>query len=183
MSQLACVCLLAVGAIGLIATVCYIWYVVENPHDNNSKCECAHHSCGCCVHLEADIIELNSTLCTQVTYLSKSYGISFILDLNDKVIVNETATVEELSHKCYNVPETKRVVQICVGFYKVQESNNQLSCCLEAILNVKNDRIARAVFGCFKVPAKFTGDDSISILRYLKERYVAGYLTSMQTYE
>ncbi|CAB3367152.1 Hypothetical predicted protein [Cloeon dipterum] len=128
-------------------------YINPDPLDKNSKCECAHHSCGCCVHLEAEIIELNSKLCTQVTYLSKSYGISFILDLNDKVIVNKTTTVEELSHKCYNVPQSKRVVQICVGFYKVEESNNQLSCCLEAILNVKNDRIARAVFGCFHMPA------------------------------
>ncbi|PSN41052.1 hypothetical protein C0J52_24826 [Blattella germanica] len=95
---------------------------VEDEWDKIKKvfldaCKCINYDCGCCVHLEEPEIHLNSTICTNITYLVKDYELADVcVRLYD---INATSSY---LHLCVMIEARMRTILIakydlgCINF-------------------------------------------------------------------
>ncbi|XP_059487381.1 uncharacterized protein LOC132203549 [Neocloeon triangulifer] len=130
-------------------------------------CLCQDYTCGCCVHMDVDLIELNSTLCSNFTYLRHDYGLSFTITLNQHTLFNETVSARNPPPYCVGPPFVKEYAEICVRFYNLNTTRHSFYGCLEADAKLKHIRIARYDIGCFSIgpKLKYDDEDNISVVK------------------
>lgn len=121
--------------------------------NNSSGCACSGYNCGCCLHVEIDAIDLNDTVCVNLTYLpAPQYGISLTLTIDDHVLINETISAQNPPPICVDVPYLKEYASICLHFYNLTYSNNSLSGCLELEARLIYVIKETVQIGCFHIP-------------------------------
>ncbi|KAL3855138.1 hypothetical protein ACJMK2_014364 [Sinanodonta woodiana] len=121
--------------------------------ENASGCSCLGYQCGCCIHAEVEVIDLNDTLCVNLTYLpAPEYGISFTVDLDDKTIFNETISARNPPPICFDVPYLKKLASLCVHFYNLSLSDTSLSGCVKIEARLEYIFVKDFDLGCFKIP-------------------------------
>jgi len=114
-------------------------------------CSCIRYDCGCCAHLEEKQIELNSTICANITYLVHDYGMSFTVTVDDHTIFNETVSVRNPPPVCLGVPYVKEFVDACIRMYDIDATTYHLHACLRLEARMKAVLIAKYELGCFTI--------------------------------
>lgn len=126
-------------------------------------CSCINYNCGCCAHLEEREIELNSTICVNVTYLAHDYGISFTVTVNHHTIYNETVSVRSPPPVCLGVPYVKEFVDACVRLYDIDANTTYLHACVRFEARMKTILVAKYDFGCFNIgPPGLSREDKLT---------------------
>ncbi|KAK3919099.1 Protein ITPRID1 [Frankliniella fusca] len=128
-----------------------------------NHCHCVEYNCGCCLHIVEKEIRLDSTICTNATYLKKDYGFSLTVTFNKFTVFNETMSCEYLLHSIFNyevrnpppicmgAPFVKELAEVCVRIYDIQASSAHLHACVEVEAQMKHIHIAKYELGCFNM--------------------------------
>ncbi|XP_063227907.1 uncharacterized protein LOC134533974 [Bacillus rossius redtenbacheri] len=124
---------------------------IANLHLVSDKCVCQGYTCGCCAHLEEDEIHLNSTICVNVSYLPKDYGVSFVMTLNEYVLYNETISVRNPPPVCIGMPFVKEFAELCARLYDVDAKPTKLHACVGVEARLRHVLIAKYNLGCFTI--------------------------------
>ncbi|KAJ9587214.1 hypothetical protein L9F63_019263 [Diploptera punctata] len=114
-------------------------------------CACSRYSCGCCAHLQEPHIQLNATLCTNITYLVHDYGISFTITVNNYAIFNETISARNPPPVCLGLPYVKQLADLCVRLYDINATANYLHVCVRVEARMKKILVAKYELGCFNI--------------------------------
>lgn len=114
-------------------------------------CECTKYSCGCCAHLEEPQIELNATICTNITYLVHDYGISFTVTVNHYTLFNETVSARNPPPVCLGLPYVKELADVCVRLYDIDATKTYLHACIKIEARMKKILIAQYDLGCINI--------------------------------
>ncbi|XP_067001194.2 uncharacterized protein [Anabrus simplex] len=127
---------------------------------DNGNCVCIDYNCGCCAHLEEPIIELNSTICANASYLVKDYGISLTVTVNQYTIFNETVSVRNPPPVCLGVPYVKEWAEACVHLHDIDATTSHLHACVAVEARMKRIVIAKYELGCFDIgPRQFINNE------------------------
>lgn len=119
--------------------------------DKNS-CECRGYTCGCCVHAVVEKINLNDTVCVNVSYLPDEYGVSLVLLVNGKEELKEEISVRNPPPLCVALPYLKNEASICIRFRNLTIINKQLRGCVNLEARILHKLIESILLGCFKIP-------------------------------
>ncbi|XP_077989056.1 uncharacterized protein LOC144443451 [Glandiceps talaboti] len=133
---------------------------LQELHGGNLKgtgCECNSTSCGCCADLVIEKIELNTTVCVNVSYLPEELGFSFTLSLGGEVIYNETVSVKNPPPICFGVPYLEKYFGICIHFYDMEYSTSKLSGCIKLEARLYDVVVESIELGCFTIPPSDAG--------------------------
>ncbi|XP_002732721.1 uncharacterized protein LOC100368219 [Saccoglossus kowalevskii] len=135
-----------------------LFYVVktETSISNNdlesTGCDCNSTSCGCCADLIVEKIELNTSVCMNISYLPEEIGFSFIISLGGDVVYNETISVKNPPPICFGVPYMKQYFSLCLEFYNMDYSTTSLSGCAKIEAMLYAAVVESVDLGCFKIP-------------------------------
>ncbi|VDI00578.1 Hypothetical predicted protein [Mytilus galloprovincialis] len=120
----------------------------------NGECHVVGYNAGCCQHVELDEVDLNSTVCVNMTYLPTEYGISLTLTIDGRALINETVSAKNPPALCAELPYTKKIASLCLKFFNLDLSNSTFSGCVKIIIDLAYISIADYELGCFKIPPK-----------------------------
>ncbi|XP_061180105.1 uncharacterized protein LOC133188621 [Saccostrea echinata] len=115
-------------------------------------CKCVGYNCGCCQHLEVDEIHLNDTVCINVTYLDKDYGLEVTLSVDGHVYINASVSARNPPPLCAAIPGLKDLASVCLQFYNLSVSSTSFSGCLRVVAKLKYVTVDKIDIGCFKIP-------------------------------
>lgn len=130
----------------LEGTVPKVEYLMEKAANH---CTCIEYNCGCCAHLVERQISLDSTICTNATYLKRDYGFSLTVTFNNFTVFNETMSLRNPPPVCMGAPFVKELAEVCVRIYDIQASAAHLHACVEAEARLKHIHVAKYELGCF----------------------------------
>ncbi|XP_065350718.1 uncharacterized protein LOC135946434 [Cloeon dipterum] len=133
---------------------------------NLGSCVCSTYTCGCCSHMQVDVIELNSTICTNMTYLSDDYGLSYTITLNHHTLFNETVSARNPPPFCIGMPYLKKWAEVCLRMFDLDVTRHKFHGCVEAEARLKRVRVAHYDLGCVNIGPKPTEPykDLISVI-------------------
>lgn len=114
-----------------------------------NHCQCVEYNCGCCAHIVEKEIRLDSTICTNATYLKRDYGFSLTVTFNKFTVFNETMSLRNPPPICMGAPFVKELAEICVRIYDIKASSAHLHACVEMEAQMKHIHIAKYELGCF----------------------------------
>ncbi|CAN7941315.1 unnamed protein product, partial [Ixodes hexagonus] len=117
----------------------------------NGRCQCVGADCGCCIHMNVPRIGLNDTGCVNVTYNSAQYALSFTVSLGDNIVFNRTISGKDPPRMCFSAPQIERIARLCLHFYNMSYSRDQVSGCLRIEAEVLSEVIASYELGCFNL--------------------------------
>ncbi|XP_062582452.1 uncharacterized protein LOC134244198 [Saccostrea cucullata] len=115
-------------------------------------CKCVGYNCGCCQHLEVDEIHLNDTVCINVTYLDKDYGLEVTLSVDGHVYINASVSARNPPPLCAAIPGLKDLASLCLQFYNLSASPTSVSGCVRVVAKLKYVTVEKINIGCFKIP-------------------------------
>ncbi|KAF8771340.1 hypothetical protein HNY73_018776 [Argiope bruennichi] len=122
--------------------ICFSSYVFGKPVKSRvaeklgDGCACENFTCSCCANLVVPQIWLNDSICLILGYEPKTYGISFILTIDDKALINETISATNPPPICFAVPFIKDLVDGCVHFSDLAVSNKKIHGCAQLELRM-----------------------------------------------
>ncbi|KAF4529309.1 hypothetical protein B566_EDAN011403 [Ephemera danica] len=132
--------------------------LVEYSQDDRSQaevtpngCECADYTCGCCAHVDEHRIHVNTTVCTNITYLNEDYGISFTVTWNGIAIYNETISARNPPPYCVGAPYVMDLADVCLRLHDVDATRHRLHACVELEARLHHVRISKYELGCFTI--------------------------------
>ncbi|XP_071102117.1 uncharacterized protein [Haliotis cracherodii] len=120
-------------------------------------CDCYEHHCVCCARIANKRLHLNSTTCTNFTFVSKSQEIVLEVLLDSKPIYKNVVSAELPPLVCLGT--YPKVVDICIHFFNLtfkvnfhHEHKTQLLGCTDFSLNLYNKTIGSFPVDCFQIP-------------------------------
>lgn len=105
----------------------------ENARDG---CSCETYSCSCCATLVVPQISLNDSICMSFGYEPKTYGISLVITIDDKALINETISATNPPPICFPVPYIEDIVDGCVHFSDLAISKKKFHGCAQLELRM-----------------------------------------------
>nr|XP_050862876.1 uncharacterized protein LOC127069666 isoform X2 [Vespula vulgaris] len=123
----------------------------------DQDCNCIRYNCGCCKHIEYDIVFLNGTFCGNASYLEKDYGFSVTMSYNNFSLINETISARNPPPVCYNflefshllsLPKLSHLIYICLRLYDIDINKNGFHLCFEIKMKVLAHDIIVIPLGC-----------------------------------
>ncbi|XP_014679073.1 PREDICTED: uncharacterized protein LOC106818918 [Priapulus caudatus] len=127
------------------------------PAVEESGCECANYSCGCCAHLDVPKIHLNDTGCVNFSYLPDEYGVSFTFSIDNKTIFNETISAKNPPPICYGVPFLEEYASVCIHFYDLELTRDKFRGCVKLEARLEHVAVGEYDLGCFQMPLRRKG--------------------------
>lgn len=128
---------------------------------NLSGCRCAHYDCGCCNHIEVDLIKVNGTLCSDMKYLPDDIGVSLTVVYNNITFYNETISVRNPPMICPIIVEELHV-EACIRFYNMDFDRHHLNGCAEVDISLlRAIPVIRKDLGCFHMGHQNSTTNSI----------------------
>ncbi|XP_048729240.2 uncharacterized protein LOC125646762 isoform X2 [Ostrea edulis] len=115
-------------------------------------CQCVGYNCGCCQHLEVDKIGLNDTVCINVTYLDKDYGLEVTLSVDGHVYMNVSVSARNPPPLCAAIPGLKDLASICLQFYNLSVSSTSFYGCIKLVAKLKYVTVEKINIGCLRIP-------------------------------
>ena len=143
----------AVGCFSLPFSLRELETILQNRRElerRNGECHVVGYKASCCQHLEVDKVDLNSTVCVNVSYLPSDYGLSLTVTLDGKVYINETVSARNPPALCAQLPYLKKLASICLKLYNLDISHSTFSGCAKIIIRLVDITIADEDVGCFK---------------------------------
>ncbi|XP_041356145.1 uncharacterized protein LOC121373534 [Gigantopelta aegis] len=119
---------------------------------NSDGCGCVKYDCGCCAHLEVKEIELDDTVCVNVTYLPDQYGILLTVSVNGVVYINHTVSAKNPPALCFGIPYLKKLASLCIKLYDLDIKNHTLSGCARILVRLAGITVEKFDMGCFRIP-------------------------------
>ncbi|KAL8587033.1 hypothetical protein ACOMHN_023423 [Nucella lapillus] len=120
-------------------------------------CDCFEHYCLCCSKITNRRLHLNTTACSNFTFVSKTHELDLHFSLDGKPVHRNQISADKSPLLCMG--SSPKVADICVHFfnmtYKVNEHNapqTQLLGCTELSLNLYNRTIGAFPVDCFQIP-------------------------------
>ncbi|GIX69152.1 DUF4773 domain-containing protein [Caerostris darwini] len=126
----------------VVVVVCTSYLVLGIPLKAVQKgtlpdgCVCENFTCSCCADLEVPEIWLNDTLCILFGYDPKQYGLTFVLEIDGKELINETISATNPPPICFPVPLIEDFVDGCVHFYDLSISETKFHGCAQLELRM-----------------------------------------------
>ncbi|GBL91471.1 hypothetical protein AVEN_136952-1 [Araneus ventricosus] len=126
----------------LLLFICFASYVLGKPvklreaENVRDGCACENFTCSCCVDLVIPQISLNDSICLSFGYEPKTYGISFVLAIDGKVLINETISATNPPPICVSIPFIKEVADACVHFSDLSISKKKFYGCAQLELRM-----------------------------------------------
>ncbi|KAK2578498.1 hypothetical protein KPH14_002057 [Odynerus spinipes] len=121
---------------------------VTRVHRNG--CECIHHDCACCGHIEWDTVSWNGTLCATASYLDHDYGFSVTLTYNNITIINETISARNPPPICIGEDIIENLkAELCLRLYDITINKSHFHGCLELEARISKLNILPIHLGCF----------------------------------
>ncbi|KAG8194990.1 hypothetical protein JTE90_008168 [Oedothorax gibbosus] len=147
MTRLTLVAFSFVFALGFTVANAYPINKSLHPVDG---CVCEKFSCGCCLYMDVPEIWLNNTACINFAYEPDVYGISFVVTLDDKALINETISARNPPPICFPVPYIEDLIDGCVHFTDLDISNSSFHGCVQLELRMWWVYVVAEVsLGCF----------------------------------
>ncbi|XP_070211771.1 uncharacterized protein [Littorina saxatilis] len=120
-------------------------------------CDCFERYCFCCSQIVNKKLHLNSTGCSNFTFMSKTHELDLQFSLDGKPVHQSLISADKSPLLCLG--SYPRVADICVHFFnmtfKVNEHYNhqtQLLGCTDLSLNLYNKTIGAFPVDCFQIP-------------------------------
>ncbi|GLG97856.1 Uncharacterized protein GBIM_04529 [Gryllus bimaculatus] len=151
---ICCTLLVICVAVGFVV----VNYWPENSGKNGTDAwTCYRSSCRRCELLEEPSIQLNASMCTNITYLSEDDGYFYIVTVNESVVTNETLTDLNPLPVCIEEPTVEQYAKACLHLYDVNATNSSLHVCAHVEVTKKLHFIKKFEFGCFDIKPLKTG--------------------------
>lgn len=121
-------------------------------------CDCKDLTCLCCVRIQNKWLKLNSSVCSQLNFVSKSQELQFEFRMDDKPIHKDTIAAEFPPKIC--LESDSAAAGACVLFSNITSHVNiaaenhkiHLSGCMEIALTLFNKTLSDFPVSCFKIP-------------------------------
>ncbi|XP_012054839.1 PREDICTED: uncharacterized protein LOC105617913 [Atta cephalotes] len=118
-------------------------------YDNG--CKCIEYNCGCCQHLQWDVISMDGKLCANTSYLEKDYGFSLTITYNNFVIINETISARNPPPICFGEDILNEVdVEVCLHIYDININKDKFHVCFEIYGKIMKLPITKIKLGCIQ---------------------------------
>ncbi|GFW93359.1 DUF4773 domain-containing protein [Trichonephila clavipes] len=122
-------------------------YLEEGSH---SGCQCVKFECECCLVVDIPEIKLDNTICLQTAYLSKEYGVSVSLTMDDKVLIKQSVSARNPPPVCLPIPFLKKYVHLCLTVYNLSISGSNFGACAKLDLLIWYlCKLGNVQIGCF----------------------------------
>jgi hypothetical protein len=72
-------------------------------------------------------------------------------DLDGRVLYNDTISVENPPEICVDIPYLKEVASLCIRFYDLKFSKENLTGCVDLCAKIAILEVARIKLGCFNL--------------------------------
>lgn len=155
---------------------------IEKNDNLKDGCLCENFTCSCCADLIVPEIWLNDTICILFGYDPKEYGISFVLTLDGKALINETISATNPPPICFPVPLIEDFVDGCVHFYDLSISDKTFHGCAQLELRMwwiyvvaeyklgcfDTDNFSKKHFKIFNLLSKSKSMNTTEIISYYK---------------
>ncbi|XP_076439503.1 uncharacterized protein LOC143279365 [Babylonia areolata] len=120
-------------------------------------CDCFERYCVCCSPVSNKRLHLNSTACSNFTFISKTHELDLKFFMDGKLIHKALITADKSPMLCLgSVP---KVADVCVHFFNMtfrvnehNEAQTQLLGCTDLSLNLYNRTIGAFPVDCFQIP-------------------------------
>ncbi|ESP01171.1 hypothetical protein LOTGIDRAFT_238301 [Lottia gigantea] len=120
-------------------------------------CDCWERHCVCCARVANKRLHLNSTICSNFTFISKTHELDLKVLLDDQIIHKDIISADEPPLMCLG--SVSKVVDICIHFFNVtfkvnahEDHKTQLLGCTDFSLNLFNKTIGAHPVDCFQIP-------------------------------
>ncbi|XP_055330547.1 uncharacterized protein LOC129582941 [Paramacrobiotus metropolitanus] len=97
-----------------------------------------------------------SNRCAEIVYMPQSLGASFILEVDNFVLVNKTVSARDPAPLCYTIPQIPLDAQLCLQVYDLDFNWAKLdiSGCVNFQGKLEGMSILTIKLGCFNLPLK-----------------------------
>lgn len=116
-----------------------------------SGCQCDKDDCGCCQHIEIDVLGVNDTGCLNISYIPATIALSLTFSLDNDVLINETVSAMD-PDVCLPIPVIKDFVDICFDFTNMKYTSTDISGCVAVAFTLFGVTVGSFGLGCFDLP-------------------------------
>ncbi|XP_055330575.1 uncharacterized protein LOC129582963 isoform X2 [Paramacrobiotus metropolitanus] len=119
-------------------------------------CDKVSAMCACCEEMKLPRVHLDEIGCAEIVYMPQSLGASFILEVDNFILVNKTVSARDPPPLCYTIPQIPLDAQLCLQVYDLDFNWAKLdiSGCVNFQGKIEGLSILTIKLGCFNLPLK-----------------------------
>ncbi|GFR04297.1 DUF4773 domain-containing protein [Trichonephila clavata] len=145
-------------ASGYVTDNSTIVYMEKGSH---SGCQCVKFECECCLVMDVPEIKLDNMICLQTAYLSKEYGVSVALTMDDKILIKKSVSARNPPPICLPIPFLKKYVHLCLTAYNLSISGSNFGACAKLDLFIWYlCKLGNFQIGCFDTRTHSVADST-----------------------
>ncbi|XP_048754128.1 uncharacterized protein LOC125665516 [Ostrea edulis] len=121
-------------------------------------CDCRDYECMCCSRVTHKRIQVNTTACANITFMSKSQELDFKFSMDKKLVYQKLIPVEPAPKICLG--SHSKVADICVRFLNttskvtiLEDHKFLVVGCLEFSISLFNKTVSAFPVDCFQMPS------------------------------